>query len=77
MTVRPGIVTGVSTDGAIRDHKNLYTVVKLMVEGKLRTLPGRYDATLSLAPVDHVADIVTAGVCRGTNFTTHVGSSSE
>ncbi|BDH56030.1 hypothetical protein MTP03_09690 [Tsukamurella sp. PLM1] len=38
-------------------------MVKLMVEGKLRTLPGRYDATLSLAPVDHVADVIaeTAG----------------
>lgn len=68
VTVRPGIVTGVSTDGAIRDHKNLYTVVKLMVEGKLRTLPGRYDATLSLAPVDHVADIVTAATCHAADL---------
>ncbi len=58
--VRPGIVSGASDDGVIRDYKNLYTVVKLMVEGKLRTLPGRYDATLSLAPVDHVADVITA-----------------
>ncbi|WP_019200628.1 SDR family oxidoreductase [Tsukamurella sp. 1534] len=58
--VRPGIVSGASADGTIRDHKNLYTVVKLMVEGKLRTLPGRYDATLSLAPVDHVADVIAA-----------------
>ncbi|MFC8043877.1 SDR family oxidoreductase [Nocardia sp. NPDC057353] len=58
--VRPGIVTGASDTGAIRDHKNLYTVLKLMVEGKLRSLPGRYDATLSLAPVDHVADVIAA-----------------
>ncbi|GAA1480513.1 hypothetical protein GCM10009624_09530 [Gordonia sinesedis] len=57
-TVRPGIVAGAHDDGVIRDYKNLYTVVKLMVEGKLRMLPGRYDATLSLAPVDHVADVV-------------------
>ncbi|MFD3703167.1 SDR family oxidoreductase [Nocardia sp. NPDC058658] len=57
--VRPGIVTGDSTTGVIREYKNLYTVVKLMVEGKLRTLPGRYDATLSLAPVDHVAEVIT------------------
>jgi len=60
--VRPGIVTGDATTGAIREYKNLYTVVKLMVEGKLRTLPGRYDATLSLAPVDHVADVIAAAV---------------
>lgn len=64
VTVRPGIVTGRRGDGAIRDHKNLYTVVKLMVEGKLRTLPGRYDATISLAPVDHVADVITAATLR-------------
>ncbi|WP_024803271.1 SDR family oxidoreductase [Nocardia sp. BMG51109] len=56
--VRPGIVTGATGTGTIRDYKNLYTVVKLMVEGKLRSLPGRYDATVSLAPVDHVADVV-------------------
>ncbi|WP_433194180.1 SDR family oxidoreductase [Nocardia sp. CA-107356] len=60
--VRPGIVTGASDTGAIREYKNLYTVVKLMVEGKLRSLPGRYDATLSLAPVDHVADVIAAAV---------------
>ncbi|WP_433522476.1 SDR family oxidoreductase [Nocardia pseudovaccinii] len=60
--VRPGIVTGASDTGTIREYKNLYTVVKLMVEGKLRSLPGRYDATLSLAPVDHVADVIAAAV---------------
>lgn len=58
--VRPGIVTGHSATGVIREYKNLYTVVKLMVEGKLRTLPGRYDATLSLAPVDHVAEVIVS-----------------
>ena len=58
--VRPGIVTGATDTGAIREYKNLYTVVKLMVEGKLRSLPGRYDATIALAPVDHVAAVVTA-----------------
>ncbi|GAB2530504.1 SDR family oxidoreductase [Nocardia heshunensis] len=69
--VRPGIVTGALTDGAIREYKNLYTVVKLMVEGKLRTLPGRYDATLALAPVDHVADVIAAAV---TDFDKVAGS---
>ncbi|MBO0856161.1 MAG: SDR family oxidoreductase [Nocardia sp.] len=60
--VRPGIVTGYADTGEIRDYKNLYTIVKLIVEGKLRTLPGRYDASLSLAPVDFVADVVVAAV---------------
>lgn len=60
--VRPGIVTGSTGSGAIREYKNLYTVVKLMVEGKLRALPGRYDATITLAPVDHVAALVVAAI---------------
>lgn len=60
--VRPGIVTGATGTGVIREYKNLYTVVKLMVEGKLRTLPGRYDATVSLAPVDHVAEVIATAV---------------
>ncbi|QIS18625.1 SDR family oxidoreductase [Nocardia terpenica] len=70
--VRPGIVTGATETGRIRDFKNLYTVVKLIVEGKLRVLPGRYDATVALAPIDHVADVITATtlnvdtVCGGT-----------
>lgn len=62
--VRPGIVTGYTESGLIRDHRNLYTIVKLIVEGKLRTLPGRYDATLTLAPIDHVADMIVAAVDR-------------
>ncbi|MFI9505049.1 SDR family oxidoreductase [Nocardia sp. NPDC052566] len=60
--VRPGIVSGARETGAIREYKNFYTVLKLIVEGKLRTLPGRYDATLALAPVDHVADVIAAAV---------------
>lgn len=60
--VRPGIVTGDSRTGVIREYKNFYTVVKLIVEGKLRTLPGRYDATLALSPVDQVAEVIAAAV---------------
>ena len=58
--VRPAIVTGATGTGAIREYKNLYTLVKLIVEGRLRRLPGRYDSTLSLVPVDHVADVIDA-----------------
>ncbi|MFC9895182.1 SDR family oxidoreductase [Nocardia sp. NPDC127579] len=60
VVVRPGIVTGASGTGVIRDYKNLYSVVKHIVQGRLRTLPGRYDATLALAPIDHVADVIAA-----------------
>ncbi|MEU8894685.1 SDR family oxidoreductase [Nocardia sp. NPDC048505] len=60
--VRPGIVTGAQDTGVIREYKNLYSVVKHIVEGRLRTLPGRYDATLALAPIDHVADVIAAAV---------------
>ncbi len=68
--VRPGIVTGTAATGVIREYKNLYTVVKLIVEGKLRSLPGRYDATIAPAPVDFVADVIAAAV---TDFDTAEG----
>ena len=58
--LRPAIVAGEAATGAIRDYRNLYTLVKLIVEGRLRRLPGRYDATVSLVPVDYVADAVVA-----------------
>ena len=69
--VRPSIVVGRSIDGAIRDYKNMYPVVKLIAEGKLASLPGRYDATLSLVPVDHVADVIAAAV---SNIDSSVGT---
>lgn len=63
--VRPGIVCGHSADGRITDRRNLYLVLKLITEGKLRTLPGRYGATLALAPVDLVSDVVARVVADG------------
>ena len=67
--VRPGIVCGDSRTGRLREYRNLYLVLKLITEGKLRTLPGRYGATLALAPIDLVtrviADVVTRGVSGG------------
>lgn len=56
--VRPGIVAGEYRTGHSRVHKHIYQVLKLIVEGKLRTLPGNYAATLALSPIGHVADIV-------------------
>jgi len=62
--VRPSIVTGAERTGVIRDLKNVYVVLKLVTEGKARTLPGHYDASLDLVPVDYVADLVTQATVR-------------
>lgn len=70
--VRPAIVTGSAVDGTVRDYKNLYTLVKLIVEGKLRRLPGRYDATLSLVPVDYTADAVVRAMIMAQSGETEV-----
>ncbi len=60
--VRPGIVSGEHRTGNSRVHKHIYQVLKLIVEGKLRTLPGNYGATLGLVPIGHVADTIVAVV---------------
>ncbi len=62
--VRPAIVTGSERGGVTREFKNIYVVLKLTTEGKLRTLPGRYDATPNLVPVDYVADVVAEVAAR-------------
>ncbi|MGW1894337.1 SDR family oxidoreductase [Streptomyces sp. NPDC002004] len=62
--VRPGIVTGTEHAGVVRDFRSIYVVLKLTTEGKLRTLPGRYDATPNLVPADYVADVVTEVAAR-------------
>jgi len=62
--VRPSIVTGAERTGAIRDLKNLYVVLKLVTEGRVRTLPGHYDACLDLVPVDYVADLIAEATTR-------------
>ena len=58
--VRPGIVSGEYRTGHSRVHRHIYQVIKLIVEGKLRTLPGNYSATLALSPIGHVADTIVA-----------------
>lgn len=57
--VRPSIVVGDERTGVVRDRKNIYVVLKLATEGKVRSVPGQYEARLDLVPVDHVADVVT------------------
>lgn len=68
--VRPGIVSGEFSTGHSREHKHIYQVLKLIVEGKLRTLPGHYAATLGLSPIGHVADTIAA---VATTFPDNVG----
>ncbi|MGU3501335.1 SDR family oxidoreductase [Mycobacterium sp. C31M] len=76
--VRPGIVSGEHRTGHSRDHKHIYQMLKLIVEGKLRTLPGDYGATLALAPIGYVADVITTAAEAGAvGMTYHaVGSRS-
>ncbi|WP_156686409.1 SDR family oxidoreductase [Mycobacterium sp. Marseille-P9652] len=62
--VRPGIVSGEYRTGHSRVHKHIYPVLKLIAEGKMRTLPGNYAATLALSPIGHVADTVVSAVER-------------
>jgi nucleoside-diphosphate-sugar epimerase len=62
--VRPSIVVGAQRTGVIREYKHIYVVLKLMTEGKVRTLPGHYDAVLDLVPVDFVADVITEVTTR-------------
>lgn len=52
---RPSIVVGASDSGAIGAFGNIYLLIKLLAEGRVRTLPARPDAGLDLVPVDHVA----------------------
>jgi thioester reductase-like protein len=62
--VRPSIVVGAERTGVTREYKHIYVVLKLMTEGKVRTLPGHYDAVLDLVPVDFVADVITEMTIR-------------
>ncbi|MBI0378432.1 SDR family oxidoreductase, partial [Streptomyces albiflaviniger] len=57
--VRPSIVVGDERTGVVRDYKNIYVVLKLATEGKVRSIPGQYEARLDLVSVDYVADVIT------------------
>ncbi|MFF3484187.1 SDR family oxidoreductase [Streptomyces sp. NPDC002701] len=58
VVTRPSIVTGERRTGQIREYKTLYSVVRLIAKGGVRTIPGHYDALLDLVPVDYVADLI-------------------
>jgi nucleoside-diphosphate-sugar epimerase len=62
--VRPSIVTGTERTGAIRAFQGIYAMLKLATEGRVRTLPGHYDACLDLVPVDYAADLIAEAATR-------------
>jgi thioester reductase-like protein len=62
--VRPSIVVGAERTGTIRDFKNMYVVLKMFTAGRVRSVPGFYDAVLNLVPVDYVADLVSEVAIR-------------
>ncbi|WP_051834120.1 SDR family oxidoreductase [Streptomyces sp. NRRL S-646] len=62
--VRPSIVTGDRRTGRVRDYKTMYPVVRLTTSGRVRTVPGNYDALLDLVPVDYVADLIVEAATR-------------
>jgi nucleoside-diphosphate-sugar epimerase len=51
---RPSIVVGDWAEGRISRFENIYTIFKLIAEGRIRTLPAAPNATLDLVPLDHV-----------------------
>lgn len=51
---RPSIVVGAWADGAIARFDKLYGLMRLVSEGRVRTLPAPPGASLDLVPIDHV-----------------------
>lgn len=51
---RPSIVVGAWADGTIARFDNLYSLIRLVTRGRIRTLPATPAATLDLVPIDHV-----------------------
>ena len=52
--VRPSIVVGTARRGVTRTFKNVYVLLKLLTEGRVRALPVNHEATLDLVPIDYV-----------------------
>jgi nucleoside-diphosphate-sugar epimerase len=53
---RPSIIVGHSQTGCIRDFKTMYVVLRVLSQGKVRSMPGNYGATLDLVPIDTVCE---------------------
>jgi thioester reductase-like protein len=57
---RPSIVVGDSATGAIRTFNSIYLLIRLIVQGRIRTLPVAPGASLDLVPIDYVARALVA-----------------
>ena len=51
---RPSIVVGRSTDGVIGEFGNLYQLIRVVTQGRVRLLPAAATASLDMVPIDHV-----------------------
>ena len=51
---RPSIVVGRYSDGVIGEFGNLYQLIRLVTEGRVRVLPAAPAASLDMVPIDHV-----------------------
>lgn len=72
---RPSIVVGDSGHGRLRTFGNIYLMLRLIAEQRLRTLPGAPGSTLDLVPIDHVAGGIVAlveGFDRARATTVHL-----
>ncbi len=51
---RPSIVVGASDTGVIGAFGNIYALIRLVMDGHVRTLPASAGASLDLVPIDYV-----------------------
>jgi nucleoside-diphosphate-sugar epimerase len=58
--VRPSVVVGAGKDGATREFTNVYVLLKVLLEGRVATVPGEYDAVLDLVPIDYLTAFLSA-----------------
>jgi nucleoside-diphosphate-sugar epimerase len=58
VVARPSIIVGEERTGRIREFRTIYTVLKVLTEGRVRAIPGAYDATLDLIPVNYAVAAV-------------------
>jgi nucleoside-diphosphate-sugar epimerase len=66
--VRPSIVVGTARRGVTRTFKNVYVLLRLLTEGRVRSIPISHEATLDLVPIDYVVAATTEVARRPANL---------
>ncbi|MEP3464465.1 MAG: SDR family oxidoreductase, partial [Parasphingorhabdus sp.] len=51
---RPSIVVGEQKTGQIKSFDTIYTVFRLLAEGRISSIPANIEASLDFVPIDHV-----------------------